>query len=259
MLNMSTKENTLLGLDLFNSKIRESFILNIPHSSINIPELTGFNPNLISSELLKLTDWETDKIFDIPNISRIVADFSRLFCDVERFDDNIETMIAYGRGIFYTKTDNGEELRQNIDNIKEYIYNYYYLTYYDKLNKLIDEKLESCSIVHIIDCHSFSDRPLNTDFDKTIPRPDICIGTTEYHTPKYLIDFVTNHFNHNGYTVGTNKPYIGSMVPTKYYNINNKVKSIMIEINKRLYMHDEHVNLNEIIVLNKVLKSLFDN
>jgi N-formylglutamate deformylase len=56
-------------MNLIVEEIKNSFVFHIPHSSIDIPDLTGFNkddPALIENEILKMTDWETDKIFNIP-------------------------------------------------------------------------------------------------------------------------------------------------------------------------------------------------
>ena len=115
------KDNTLLGLDLFDFKKSDTYILHIPHSSTNIPILDFYDVGRIESEINKLTDWETHRIFDVPNLSKLIPNFSRIFCDVERFsDDKLEPMFKFGRGFYYTKTDSSEYLRENnIDNKNE--------------------------------------------------------------------------------------------------------------------------------------------
>lgn len=47
-----------------------------------------------------------------------------------------------------------------------------------------------------------------------------------------------------GYDIGINTPYSGSLVPIEYYEKNYNVKSVMIEINKRLYLKFNNVVKN---------------
>ncbi len=46
----------------------KQLILHIPHSSTRIPFLDGFTANqeVIDAEVLKLTDWYTNELFDAP-------------------------------------------------------------------------------------------------------------------------------------------------------------------------------------------------
>jgi N-formylglutamate amidohydrolase len=88
----------------------------------------------------------------------------------------------------------------------------------------------------IIDCHSFANIPFNRNIDKKSIRPDINIGTDNYHTPKSLIDFTKYFFEVNGYKVGVDYPYSGSIVPMNFYKKDSRVQSIMVEINRKLYL-----------------------
>ena len=255
------KYSTKSVFGLIGAIVDSSFILHIPHSSINIPNWTGFNidePELIDNELLKMTDWDTDRIFNVPGITQVKAEFSRLFCDVERFfPDEQEVMSSCGRGFFYTKTDNGNELREDVGNIKDQIHKNYYQRYHENLNRVVKSKLDNAGMAYIIDCHSFNNELLNTDIDKSLPRPDICIGTDYFHTPDHLLELVQSHFERKNYSVKINSPYSGTIVPTEYYRKNEDVYSIMIEINKRLYMDGYSVDLAKVIQLNKVIQGLF--
>ena len=76
------------------------------------------------------------------------------------------------------------------------------------------------------------------DPDQQPDRPDICIGTDEFHTPKDLIDFSVDYFQNKGYRVKLNSPYSGTIVPLEYYRNDNRVKSIMVEVNRKLYLRD---------------------
>jgi N-formylglutamate amidohydrolase len=41
-----------------------------------------------------------------------------------------------------------------------------------------------------------------------------------------------------GYTVELNRPYSGSLVPLEFLDTEPRVQSIMIEVNRRLYLRD---------------------
>ncbi len=67
-----------------------------------MPLKEGYVVDLASleKEVLKLTDWYTDDLFYSNDDEMIKADFSRIFCDSERFtDDSQEIMAQYGMGV----------------------------------------------------------------------------------------------------------------------------------------------------------------
>ena len=70
-------------------------------------------------------------------------------------------------------------------------------------------------------------------------RPDICIGTDpEYHTPEWLTNGVTAAFIKRGYEVRQNYPFSGTLVPMDYYHKDIRLLSVMVEVNRRLYMDE---------------------
>ena len=78
--------------------MERKIILHIPHSSTTIPLTDGYviNDDALAKEMLKLTDWYTDDLFDSDENVMIKADFSRIFCDPERFtDDSQEIMVQF--------------------------------------------------------------------------------------------------------------------------------------------------------------------
>jgi len=42
-----------------------------------------------------------------------------------------------------------------------------------------------------------------------------------------------------GFSVAVNRPYAGTLVPSRYYQKNKRVLGVMIEVNRRLYMDEE--------------------
>lgn len=78
-------------------------ILHIPHASTHIPSRAAYllSDEALDTEILRLTDWHTDDLFNDGQDLQIVAKFSRLYCDVERFAyDDMEVMAPFGMGAF---------------------------------------------------------------------------------------------------------------------------------------------------------------
>ena len=241
-----------------------SLILSIPHSSTYIPSLYYYHPRLyrtggvsynrnpfffgaaerrrklrIDLELGFMTDWYTDELFDYGLGPAVKAEVSRLYCDVERFrDDEKESMSRVGMGVCYTKDFDGEILRDVPPEEKERILKRYYDPYHKALTTLVGNALDKGEMPLILDCHSFYPEPL--PYEESNPdarhRPDISIGTDDFHTPEELTEKLTGYFTSLGYSVALNMPFAGSLVPSAYYRKDERVKSVMIEINRKLYL-----------------------
>ena len=203
--------------------------------------MEGFVVNLeyLTKEMLKLTDWYTDDLFFSEESEMIIADFSRIFCDPERFtDDSQEIMYQYGMGVLYEKSDEGDVIRRVTPELRERVLNDFYWQHHNKLSIAVNNQLNNFGKALIIDCHSFPSIPLKRSLDKTSERPDFNIGTDTFHTPKHLIDISIAFFKNAGFTLGIDWPYKGSIVPLEHYNKNNNVQSIMLEINRALYLNE---------------------
>ena len=244
---------------LFEQEIKNTIILHIPHSKTEIPILEGFNIGLIESESRLLVDHATDLIFNIDGVEKLIFPYNRIFCDVERLDDKDEPLFNLGRGFFYTKTDDGQELRQLDLNIKKTIKEEYYDKHHQKLNEMVQTRLDKYNSALIIDCHSFTDNPFNSDLDKEDNRPDICLGVDQYHTPKWLIKHLERGFENFNLSVKINSPYSGTIIPLNYYQNDKRVEGVMIEINRKLYMDHDIVNNEKVGGLNKMINSIIFN
>lgn len=221
--------------------MENKLILHIPHSSTNIPMMDGYvlDEKSLQNEMLKLTDWYTDDLFYSEEDEMIKADFSRIFCDPERFtEDSQEVMAQFGMGVLYEKNDVGEIIRNVTPEFKEKVLMEYYWKHHDKFNIAVNDQLVNFGKALIIDCHSYPSIPLMRDLDQNNNRPDFNIGTDAFHTPKYLIDLSIEFFKEAGFTLGIDWPYKGAIVPITYYNKNKNVESIMLEINRGLYLKE---------------------
>ena len=223
-------------------------LLHIPHSSTHIPYFDGFitNRQAIEQEIFRLTDWFTDELFDLPKQPKLIAPFSRVFCDVERFeDDDKELMASFGMGVLYQRTDSGGMLREISPELREKILSEFYRPHHIQLLDFTKTKLAEEGKCLIVDCHSFPMKPFNCSFYKGDFRPDFNIGTDSFHTPQNLVRIGSDYFKQLGYTVGIDIPYSGSIVPLDLYKKDDRLKSIMLEVNRSLYMHENKVQKNK--------------
>jgi N-formylglutamate deformylase len=248
-----------------------SLILHIPHSSNVIPDSirTQFvlSNQSLNTELLLMTDAYTDDLFVPENIEHksVIFPVSRLVVDPERFiDDQLEPMSEKGMGVIYTLTSNGKKLRRSItDQERKFLIDTYYKPHHDKLNKAVENHLKKHGQSLIIDCHSFPSIPLPYEFHQSKNRPDICIGTDNFHTPEDLTQRCVQLFQEKRYSIKINKPFGGSLVPGEYYQKNKNVYSVMIEVNRELYMNektgDKHSGYDKLkIDLEWVLNELYN-
>jgi len=246
----------------FIKKRRHKMILHIPHSSTTLPDNFQVSEGVsLEKEFQRMTDWFTGELFDSPDAKKVVFPHSRLYCDVERFrDDEKEEMAKKGMGVCYSRSSFGDRLREVNEKEKSIIKSTHYDEHHRRFTDLVAAELKENGSALIIDCHSFSDEVL--PHEESDVRPDICIGTNDFHTPVALLSKVHHYFEDQGYTVAVNQPFSGTIVPLEYYGKEQRVKSIMIEINRRLYL-DENFQKNENfnktrVLINNVLKDILE-
>ena len=212
-----------------------NLLLHVPHSSTSFPEDSKVCFDDLDEEERLLIDYYTDELF-IPEqtnerIDTAVFPYCRLFCDVERLiNDPLE---KEGLGISYSRWVDKDEYSQTLRSFSSLssafkLYSDFHTEVSLKLMKVIGNIL-------LIDCHSFSNLPnlLNNNPPSDI---DICIGYNEDLTcpKKVTIGNIVQYFRSRGYKVGINKPFSNS----KTFSIPSEYNSLMIEVNKRLYMDE---------------------
>jgi N-formylglutamate amidohydrolase len=73
---------------------------------------------------------------------------------------------------------------------------------------------------------------------QSLNRPDICVGQDSFHTPAGLTSLAASTFQNAGLSVDIDTPFAGTIVPEPYYQRDASVCSLMIEVNRRLYMNE---------------------
>jgi len=234
--------------DIKKGKVIVPILAHIPHSSTYIPPEMKNNFLLseddLQKELLRMTDKYTDEIFScVPKLGGILVkyNYSRLVLDPERFRDDTKEKMAdkeIGMGVVYTKDSSGRNLREINGDERDLLLQNLYDPYHEEITGEVQELLNNSGKCLIIDGHSFPSIRLPYEKPQTTERPQICLGTDAFHTPKDLIVFIRSFFEEMNLKTEINKPFPGCYVPIKFLHKDKRVKSIMIEINRGLYMDE---------------------
>ena len=213
--------------NLLNERWYDNIVLSIPHSSIDGLATTKWNDKAaLLKEVRRWTDWYTDLIF-VPDqrdkIKTVVSDYSRFVVDVERLLN--DPMEKIGQGILYTDF-NG--IHRAMEKEEEMGMIAYFMGYIKTLKEMLNEH----SL--LIDCHSFP---------SDLSEFDICIGfNDDWSRPSdFIIDLVVEFFKKKGYKVSINSPYSNAIAPETNFVYN----SIMIEINKKVYLNEQSLELTD--------------
>lgn len=193
-----------------------------------------------------MTDAYTDELFPVTQVEagRVVFPLSRLVCDVERFpSDEDEPMASRGMGVIYTRTSMCRTLRAPpAPAIRQSLLERWYWSHHSKLERMVSDVVARLRACLIVDCHSFPSVALPYELDQTGERADFCIGTDPFHTPPSVRGAIVAAVEGAGYSVTVDAPFAGALVPLGSYRTDHRIWSVMIEVNRRLYM-DEHSGL----------------
>jgi len=221
-------------------------LLHIPHDSTVIPPglrgqfLAGDAP--LRAELVLMTDHRTLELFagGVPAAQVVAARVSRLVVDVERFEDDAqEPMARHGLGVVYQRTAAGAPLRRPLEaGERAALLAGHYHPHHRRLLAAVDAALAAHGRCLIVDGHSFPARPLPFEADPSPDRPDICIGTDPFHTPEPVAQAFLEAFGAAGFTLARNRPFAGALVPLAHYRREPRVLSVMVEVNRRLYLDE---------------------
>jgi N-formylglutamate deformylase len=102
----------------------------------------------------------------------------------------------------------------------------------------VNDVVARSGVCLIVDCHSFASVALPYELDQTSERADICVGTDSFHTPSAVRDAIVKTAQREGYSVAIDAPFAGALVPLSVYGKDRRVLSVMIEVNRRLYMDE---------------------
>lgn len=219
-------------------------ILHVPHSSTHIPDDVRAGIVLTAAELAAefaaITDAKTDIIAEgASRLARVkpwlfVNRTSRLVIDPERFPDEREELNAVGMGAVYEKTTSQATLRTPTPEERQDLIDRFFTPYSEAIAALVRERLEAVGKVTIIDVHSYPVTPSAYELHSDGPRPEVCIGTSAFHTPTALREATITAMEMAAPTQDTalDSPFAGCYVPLDQYEINPCVEAVMLEIRR---------------------------
>lgn len=223
-----------------------ALVVHVPHASLAIPDDVAatllLRGDALARELLAMTDRYTDELFAFaaPEAARVVFPVSRLVVDPERFErDADEPMAARGMGAVYERTSDGRALREPPSPAaRAGLLGRFYRPHHAALEAAVAAALDAHGRCLVLDAHSFPSAPLPYEDDQDPARPDVCIGTDAFHTPARLRDEAVAAFRSEGLVVAVDRPFAGALVPAAHFRREPRVAALMIELNRRLYMHE---------------------
>jgi N-formylglutamate deformylase len=219
---------------------------HVPHASLRIPpgERAGIllDDDALAAELLRLTDRHTDRLFawtrDLGG-TLLVNRVSRLVVDPERFPvDAREPMARVGQGAVYVRTVHGDSLRAPGPDERTRLLARWYEPYHAALGDLVAATLDAFGTCLVLDAHSFATVPLPSEPDQDPDRPDVCLGTDPFHTPRALVSALADALGDEGFRVAVDRPFSGALVPLRWYGSDPRVTSVMLEVRRGTYMDE---------------------
>lgn len=240
------KQRGAEGVSIRHHLLPPWIIFHVPHASTHIPneyrDQFLLDNAALADEIMKMTDHHTDWLFTsgLPTSQVVQAPISRLLVDMERFpDDAEEPMAARGMGVVYQRTSAMQPLRRIlIAAEREQLLETYYRPHHARLQRCVSDAIAQHGRALVIDCHSFPERPLPYEPDQRASRPQICIGTDDYHTPPALQAAMQEGFAARGFQVAINRPFAGALVPLLHYRRERRVQAVMIEVRRDLYIDE---------------------
>ena len=224
---------------------RLPLLVHVPHAGTAIPDDVRAGVVLddaeLSAEVLALTDWHTDQLAVEPALATggvaLANRMSRLVVDVERLPDHREPMAAKGLAAVYTHTSAGAVLRRPSPALRRALLARYFHPWLDTAERLVADLLVEHQRCLVVDVHSFPARPLPYE-DAARTRPDVCLGFEEPHVPAGLVDALEATCRDAGLTVARNEPFAGAYVPLSRHRRDARVRAVMLELNRGLYLDE---------------------
>lgn len=225
-------------------------VLHIPHASLVLPDDFWHDVTIerekVESQLVFMSDYRVDELVRGLDYTKVVARYSRLYCDVERFrNDADEPMATKGMGAIYTHLPGDVRYREITAGRREEILKNVYDSYHAQFDEASQNIVRHAGSCLIIDLHSYSNQLVNAIFGPTEQRPDICLGYDDDWFDADDIAELKTFIESLGYSCAINHPYAGAMVPNWAYRTKDpRIRSVMLEINKRVYLDGSIVRVS---------------
>lgn len=144
-----------------------------------------------------------------------------------------------GLGLIKTTSRYGTEFQEHPLTVAEVSHRIerYHEPYNRELSRIIRKKRADFGVAVQVSCHCMSAVGMPTHPDPGQDRADFCIGDMGGRTASAdYRDLMVGLFKDAGYSVTVNTPYDGGPLMSRNADMDNNIHSLMIEVNKRLFM-----------------------
>lgn len=232
-------------------------VFDSPHSGTDYPEsFTPVDPHAVN----QLSDLFVDELYDKAptyGATLLKATFPRGFVDPNRHENEMDNQVlsapwphdihesknvTAGRAVIWRRTYNGAEIYKqplSVEEAEKRI-EQFYQPYLNALGNIIAGLHKRHGKVWHINCHSMPSTGSKLSPDTGEERPDFVLGDRHGTTcGAHLMDIVHETLTNMGYTVAVNDPYQGAELVRRFSAPDKNIHSLQIEVNRRLYMHEE--------------------
>jgi len=245
-----------------------ALVLDSPHSGTNYPADFAYACELTT--LRRAEDTHVEKLYDFAPVlgaAWVEAFFPRSYLDANRdttemdislletaWPDAVSTdavvmsKVRLGKGLIWRTTDDGYPIyaRQlSVAEVQARIA-HCWVPYHAAVVQAIDDAHQRHGYSIHLNCHSMPAVAAShaTEFPGEA-HADFVIGTRDGSTASEpLAQLVCEHLKRLGYSVSYNHPYKGVELVRRYSAPDQQRHSIQIEINRKLYMSEETLQLN---------------
>jgi N-formylglutamate amidohydrolase len=229
-------------------------IVDVSRSGREYPE--EFRSNVPFTALHDNVSMYVDQIWgEAPNLGAtlLYASFPSFWIDANRNELDIDaeliegewpvplqpTVSKRGLGLLKSKSRYGEPVHERKLTVAEVMERLekYHRPYYAELAQNLERLKSGFGFVAQLSCHCMSAVGAPTHPDPGQDRPDFNLGNVNGKTcSKEFMAFVESTIKSLGYSVGVNFPYNGGELNARFGAPDKGVESIMVEINKKLFM-----------------------
>ena len=230
----------------------KNVVFSVPHSGETIPEECSWLKDVDELTLLTDVDRFVDELYsDLAkrnSVPLVKSEISRYVVDLNRHEKQFDVRTVKGHpeipehsrlNLYWQKTTEGDVLLSEPHSFERHsrIIESYFKPFYQKLAAEI-EPLNS-GFLHM-DLHSMPSVPKDYHNDTGEVRKDFVICNREDETSsRELIELLSKSLQAQGFSVSINWPYLGGEVVKRFSNPSEHKHSIMVEINRKLYMNEK--------------------
>jgi N-formylglutamate deformylase len=144
-----------------------------------------------------------------------------------------------GLGLVKTRSRYGEAVQERkltVAEVEARLANYH-RPYHREFSRIVENFHQRFGMYRDLSCHCMSPVGAPTHADPGQRRPDFCIGNLNGQSASaQFVELVVETLRGCGYRVTVNDPYVGNEIHRRYGNPAQKKDSILLEMNKDLYM-----------------------